>query len=84
MFFCNILKKTSEPGEKVFRVVVDKRERTYTRRIRDEDTNEWVTVEVARGWEIVKEVQACAEGVEAWNSLSDSEREKFARALCGK
>lgn len=82
MFFCQILKKASLKNEKLNRITIVTRPKVYTKFIKDEETNQWVEIEVAKGFEIVKEVAACAEGVVAWNSLTDSERDRLAADLC--
>jgi hypothetical protein len=69
MFFCAITGKLSKPGEKCQKIVVESRERVYTRKVRNEETGRWEDVEVGRGWEIVKEVSATEEGVRAWNKM---------------
>lgn len=58
MFHCHGCKKLSQPGEKPHRVIVEKRDRVYTRKMRDKGKEREVTV--GRGWEIVREASLCA------------------------
>ncbi len=81
MFVCQITGAASAPGDKCHKVVIAKRARTYYEDYFNEETREWEQIEVGRGWEIVKEVNATEDGVSAWNSLSDADRERFARDL---
>jgi len=80
MFYCQITGKLSKPGEKLNKVVVATRERVYTKRVRNEDTREWETVEIGRGWEIVRELNASTEGVAEWDAMSPEDREAFLQA----
>jgi hypothetical protein len=64
-------------SEKLNRIVVKTRERIYTKRVKNEETNKWEEVEVSRGWEIVREINASEEGLALWNSWSDDERAAF-------
>jgi hypothetical protein len=65
MFQCGITKKRSKLGEKPYKIVVEKRERVYKRKFRDEDGNVEEVI-VGRGWEIVKEILASKEGYDLW------------------
>lgn len=65
MFRCFITKKLSKSGEKPIKVVIERRERIYTRKFRDED-GELVEEMVGRGWEIVKEVMMTKEGYDRY------------------
>lgn len=75
MFYCQITGKLSKPGAKQNKVVVETRERVYTKRVRNEETREWETVEIGRGWEIVRELNASDEGVAEWAAMSLEDRE---------
>lgn len=68
MFYCQITKKLSKPGQKCHKVITHIAERVYTRMIRDEETWRMVRVEVGRGFEIVKEVNSSEEGLALWNA----------------
>lgn len=57
MFKCEITGKVTRPGEKMHRIVVERRERTYL----DESGNE-----VGRGWETVRELAVSEEGRRVW------------------
>ena len=65
MFKCYITKKLSKSGEKPIKVVIEKRERVYTRKFRD-DEGELVEELVGKGWEIVKEVMMSKEGYDRY------------------
>jgi hypothetical protein len=71
----------SKKGEPLNRIVVEKRPKVYFEHYFNEDTREWEQIEIGRGWEIVKEVEASADGLAAWNALTPEEQEKFARSL---
>jgi hypothetical protein len=66
MFKCQITGKLSKPGEKLRKVVSEKREKTYFRRIRDMETGKLNTVEAGKGWEIAKELSVSEEGEKIW------------------
>lgn len=66
MFYCAVTGKMSKPGEKCRKIVTEKRDRTYTKRVRDMETGKLNTVDVGRGWEIVKEINATEEGEKIW------------------
>jgi hypothetical protein len=68
MYFCEITGKLSKPGQKCHKVITHIAERVYTRMVRDEETHRLVRVEVGRGFEIVKEVNASEEGMALWNA----------------
>lgn len=55
MFKCDVTGKTTQPGEPLTRVVVERRERVY----RDEDGRI-----VGQGWEIVRELNVSPEGLD--------------------
>jgi hypothetical protein len=57
-------------GDKCHKIVVERRDRIYTKWVRDEETNKWIEVECGRGWEIVREISSSEKGVEIWNGLS--------------
>ena len=57
MFKCQVTNKLSQPGEKCNKIVVEKRERIY---MRDNEV-------IARGWEVVREINATDEGLRRWN-----------------
>jgi hypothetical protein len=81
MFYCQITGRLSKQGEKLNKVVVETRERVYTKRVRNEETREWETVEIGRGWEIVRELNASDAGVQEWNDMTDEDRQSFLSAL---
>lgn len=77
MFYCQITGKLSKPGEGSRKVLLAKRDRTYTRWVRNEETNKWEEVFVANGWEIVKEINVSAEGESTWNGWDNDQRWLF-------
>lgn len=81
MFYCQITGLLSKPNEKPSKLVVEKRDRVYTRRVKNEETREWETIEVGHGWEIVKELNASAAGVQEWNEMSPEQQADFVAAL---
>lgn len=81
MFYCEVTGLLSKPNEKPSKLVVEKRDRVYTRRVKNEETREWETIEVGRGWEIVKELTASAAGVQEWNDMTPEQRADFVTAL---
>jgi hypothetical protein len=66
MFRDQITGKLSKPGEACNRIVLLKKTRTYTKWIKNED-GEMEQVVCSRGWEIVAECNATAEGLRIWN-----------------
>jgi hypothetical protein len=81
MFYCEVTGLLSKPNEKPSKVVIEKRDRVYTRRVKNEETREWETIEVGRGWEIVKELNASAAGVQEWASMTPDQQADFLAAL---
>jgi hypothetical protein len=77
MFICQITGQQSKLGEKLNKITVAKRPRTYTRWVKDEETLKYVEVECGRGWEIVRELNACAAGVEQWNAMTPEQQALF-------
>lgn len=57
MFRCQVTGKMSQPGDKCNKIVVERRERLYKR---DGEV-------IARGWEVVREINATDEGLALWN-----------------
>lgn len=72
---------TQIPGEKLNKIVVATRERVYTKWIKNEETHKYEEVEIGRGWEIVREINASDEGLALWNSWSPEERAIFLQHL---
>lgn len=96
MYVCQITGKQSKHGEKLNKVVVATRERVYTRWVRNDENaanisselivdhsrdNKWLEVFVAKGWEIVRELNASQEGVDLWASWTHEEREMFLKHM---
>lgn len=84
MYRCMITGKVSQPGEVLHKVVVEKRDQTYTRKIKNEETGRWEDVVIGKGWEIVREISLSLEGVAFWESWSDVERQVFLEHLKGQ
>ncbi len=68
-------------SEKLNRIVVATRERTYYKWVKNEETNKWEEVECGHGWEIVREINASQEGLDLWNGWTPEEREDFLKRL---
>lgn len=81
MFYCQVSGLLSKPGEKPHKIIVETRDRVYSRRIKNEETREWETVEVGRGFEIVKEIIATHAGFQEWNEMSAEQKADFVNAL---
>lgn len=81
MFKCQILGKVSEPGEKLTKIVVEVRPKTYYAKLYNEELRKEETIVVAQGYETVKEINASEEGVQVWNEMSELEREKFKKSF---
>lgn len=81
MFKCVITGKTSEIGEKMHKIVLASRDKTYHKMVKNEETRIWEKVIAGHGWEIVSEVSASQEGVNLWNSFSDEKRDALAKVL---
>lgn len=81
MYICQVSGKLSEPGEKLNKIVVAYREKVYFERRLNEDIRKYETVEVGRGAEVVKEINASDEGVAKWNSMSVDERSLLLSSL---
>lgn len=69
------------PGEKLHKIVVARRDKTYKRWIKNEETRQWEEVEVGQGWEIVREINATEAGVALWNSWTPEQREAHIKRL---
>ena len=81
MYVCQITGKQSKLGEKLNKITVATRPRTYTRWVRNEETNKWEEVVCGHGWEIVREINASQEGVQMWESWTPEERLVFLKHL---
>ena len=77
MFYCEITGLLSKSGEKPTKLTVERRDRVYTRRVKNEETREWETIEVGSGWEIVKEMNGQADGVKEWASMTAEQKAEF-------
>lgn len=81
MFICQITGLNSKLNEKPNKIVIETRPRIYTRRVKNEETREWETHEVSKGWEIVKEIIATDAGEQEWNEMNDAQKSEFVAAL---
>lgn len=81
MFYCQITNLLSKSGEKPTKLVVEKRDRVYSRRVKNEETREWETLEVGKGWEIVKELNVSSAGEQEWNGMNETQKAEFVAAL---
>lgn len=81
MYICQVTGRQSKSGQKLNKLVVKTRDKIYTRWVRNEDTREWEEIEIGRGFETVREINASQEGVELWNSWSPEERELFLKQV---
>jgi len=81
MFICQISGRLSKPGEKVYKICVEKRKKLYTSRVLNEDSGQVEEVEVSHGWEIVREVNATYEGFCEWNNMSEAQRAEHLRHM---
>jgi len=81
MFYCEVTGVLSKSGEKPVKLTVERRDRIYTRRVKNEETREWETIEVGKGWEIVKELNVSSAGLQEWNQMSEVQRTDFVTAL---
>jgi hypothetical protein len=72
MYICQITGKYSKQGEKLNKITVETRPMTYKHWDREAE-EEWFS----QGTEIVREVNACEEGVKLWDGWTPEEREAF-------
>ena len=77
MFICEVTGKISQPGEKLNRITVKTRERSYLRKEKDMESGEWHEVQVSQGWEIVKQISATEEGAQKWSSMTEQQKDTF-------
>ena len=81
MYYCVITEKMSQPGEKLNKVVVATRPRSYTKFVKNEETRKWEEVYAADGWEVVKEISVSDEGLAVWEAWSQADRDLFVKSL---
>lgn len=80
MFYCQITNKLSKSGQKPERITIATRPKEYSKRVRNEESNKWEDVFVAKGWEIVQELNCSEEGAQLWASWSQEEKSSFVSA----
>ena len=66
MYKCEVFGTMSKPGQKCNKIVVETRPKVYTQKEFNEASGKWEDVEIGRGWEIVKEINASDEGLKFW------------------
>lgn len=81
MFQCAITNKISKPGEKCNKIVIKTREKTYHKKIFNEELRQYEEVVAGTGWEIVKEINASSEGLSLWNDLSPEEQKQLVNEI---
>lgn len=67
MFKCAVTGRMSRPGEKLNRIVIQTREKVYTQKVWED--GELVDIEIGRGYETVREINATDAGVELYNQM---------------
>ncbi len=73
MFICEVTGQSSALGEKLTKVVVGKREKIYYEEHYNEELRQWQKVQVGKGWEITKELNACEDGVKVFKARQEYE-----------
>lgn len=76
MYRCQILNKISRSGEKLNKIVVVTRPKTYTHWDEEAEEN-WTSI----GFEIVREINASQSGLDLWDSWSEDERAAFLKRM---
>ena len=80
MYKCQVTGRMSRLGDKLNKITVARRERIYTKWVKNEETLKYEEVFVAKGWEIVRELNASQSGVEQWEAMTPEQRTLFLRA----
>jgi hypothetical protein len=70
-----LTKKQSKLGEKINKVVTTRRDKVYTEKHFDHESNKYIDVEIGRGWEIVKELSLTGEGLRLWEQMNTPKEE---------
>jgi len=79
MFKCAVTKRTTRPGEKMNRVVVETRPKVYTEWIKEDGI--WTEIEVGRGYETVKEIPVSDAGLRMLEEMDDERRKAFLKGM---
>jgi hypothetical protein len=66
MFYDQVQKKMSRPGQKCQQVIVQRRSKSYWRWVKNED-GDFLNTQIASGWEIAKTLNTNEEGLRLWN-----------------
>ena len=80
-FKCQITGKTSDFGEKLNKIVVETRPKSYRKWVKDEISRSWSEVDAGSGFETVKELSVSEAGLLLWNSWSEDDRKLFLNQL---
>lgn len=80
---CQITNKLSRVGEKLNKIVIETRPKSYTKMVRDEESRipKWTEVPCSVGFETVRELNATQAGVELWESWDVDERAMFIKHM---
>ena len=70
MFKCEVTGKISKSGEKLNRLVIKNREKKYIQRIWED--NQLMDVEIGRGYETVKEINASDEVMKLYQQMIEN------------
>lgn len=76
MYRCAITGNQSKHGEKLNKLVIETRPKTY-KHWDHEAEEEWFS----HGTEIVREISVCQEGLDIWNGMSPEQQALFAKSL---
>jgi len=80
MFRDQITKRLSKPGDKLRKVIALTRPKTYTRWVKNEETNHYEEVANGQGFEPVRELSLSAEGESIWNGWTPEQRMAWLKA----
>jgi hypothetical protein len=82
MFYCQVSKKMSKLGEAQHKITIATRPKEYFGwKLLDEEDDDFSWVKVSEGVEIVKQVNACEDGLVLWESWDALAREAFVKSL---
>jgi hypothetical protein len=80
MFRDRLTNRQSKEGEKLIKMVVMTRPKTYKRWVKNEETNHYEEVDAGVGYECVRELSVSKEGLELWESWSPEARLAWLKA----
>ena len=81
MYYCAITGKLSKPCEKLHKIVVETRTKSYLKWVYDEESRRYNQVDGGTGYETVKEIDVSEEGLRVWTGANDDERAAIVRHL---